>query len=211
MKKDEYIVITRGDYGELEAIKKGYCFKQRETHKYLRPYKDLNGSTTNGWGYITDNSKFWRLATCEEIDAYDANGGPYKAILDDGVYLHTNGAIVEFINNNPNYFIGNRLKGSGGIFIGNERCEWGLHDLSPAPKEDLKWFNACKDAGKIIQRSTTPKNVFFKYSECITKEMYDAFVAKLEGEGRKFTSEDKASMEIPVQPRSHLLIYKILN
>jgi len=85
-KKGEYIVILKG----LESIgfKLNFCYKQRCDDNYLKVYKDINGSTNNGFQAHLYNKSFssvkglndWRYATPQEILEYDKLNKPFNVI-----------------------------------------------------------------------------------------------------------------------------------
>jgi len=82
-----YDVTTIDVTSPGSCARNNYCLKVRETYYYLRPAKDLYGSTCNGDSTFLANKtgslKEWRLATSEEIKKYDATGYPYDITAPD--------------------------------------------------------------------------------------------------------------------------------
>ena len=75
-KKDDYIVILKNS---TNSFKINYCFKQRESYKYIKPEFDNHNSKTNGLPFLSIfNKDNWRYATPEEIAEYERIGKPYN-------------------------------------------------------------------------------------------------------------------------------------
>ena len=98
-KKDEYIVITKGNH---RSFKTNYCFKQREDLSTLRVYADCGGHE-NGiplWQHSVTSS--WRYATESEMIEYDTVGKPYNTLLLKDKVNFKVGDIVKIVKRTAN-------------------------------------------------------------------------------------------------------------
>lgn len=94
-KKDEYIVVIKGD-GGLGNHKSNHVYKQRMECAYIRPYLDSSGSRDNGNTAITYlDTRTWRMATSNEAMEYEKRGHPYDVKeLEKPKAMFKNGDVV---------------------------------------------------------------------------------------------------------------------
>lgn len=75
--KDEHIVILKDTTSK--AFLKDHCYKQRESHWYLKSYLDSHESDRNGIHTVhIENKHNWRYATEIEALQYEMHGKPFN-------------------------------------------------------------------------------------------------------------------------------------
>lgn len=79
-KAGEYIVALNGIDAGTSGLKKNHVYRQLKDSRYLCPEKDSNGRSHMNWAFIDARlSSTYTMASQEQIDAYNACGGPVSA------------------------------------------------------------------------------------------------------------------------------------
>ena len=186
-KKGEYIVyLGKND----DNFKKNHCFKIRETNDYLRPEIDCDGSTGNGWGYIsyTQNKDYgWRYATQSEIDHYDSIDEPYdvttlKAIISINNLIKGEIYAIDYEKGKMGVIMFDYLSSGKTLFYQYCTATWNtgtdgyqknstisngvmLKSIRKPTSEEKKWLLACIEEDKFIPKEEAIKSKEFVLPE----------------------------------------------
>jgi len=80
-KAGEYIVAMGGDATQ-GGVRKNHVYRQLKVSRYLFPEKDSLGRSHMHWGFIDARlGSTYTMASQEQIDAYNASGGPVSVDL----------------------------------------------------------------------------------------------------------------------------------